>query len=608
MAPLRTLGVHGKNLPAKKTKTVQPSDFLIGGVIGQFERKYDKAFLVNGIEEFQEIFGNHINASFYGWDAVKGFFDNAAGVQAKAYIVSQVGNTGSALDAVVASRTVQDDGVEDSLKLEAAYQEELEYGVSGNRTATKLTLATRFATEAAGAVAATGVSLAQLDSVAGIVVGDIALFEASGGTPADVYHKITAIDEYAKTVSWSGDFSAAAATLAVDDPVSIPGVRIQTYRQGLTGLFYEVEIELGVIICSMESEVATFYAPNVHATNKWIKASDAASVSTLGDRLFTSDSDPVYLASGADGTTPTTAAHWADSLALLDNLPIRVFCNPETTVQTVNEAAEVYAKARVDDTPIFIPAVAENQTKAQLITIGQNYQRSDEVHMVIAANWLKVEDPFASSSIAPPRVVPNVGHVMGNWIKGIGQNGVHYIPAIKSNPLRGVVGIVGDQFLTDRDRTDIAEAGVNIIQDLDGIGVVVRNFFTPSTDVAYQFANGPLMRNFIKVSIVDSLQTSENLPNSLNRIKEDRTAALQFLYRLWERGSTGSVPTGETFGQTQDIDGNESRAEDHFEVKADAINNPQSSIDAGERTLAIYFTRPAPTGSIEVGVGILLTA
>jgi hypothetical protein len=167
---------------------------------------------------------------------------------------------------------------------------------------------------------------------------------------------------------------------------------------------------------------------------------------------------------------------------------------------------------------------------------------------------------------------------------------------------------VGDQFLSDLDRTDLAENGINVIQELDGIGTIVRNFFTPSIDVAYQFGNGILMRNFIKISAVDSLQPSENQPNSIGRIKEDRMAILQFLYRLWESGSTGNVPTGETFGQTQDEEGNESTPEDHFEVKADAINNPQISINAGERNIDVYFTFPAPAGSIKIGVGILLLA
>jgi hypothetical protein len=78
------------------------------------------------------------------------------------------------------------------------------------------------------------------------------------------------------------------------------------------------------------------------------------------------------------------------------------------------------------------------------------------------------------------------------------------------------------------------------------------------------------------------------------------------LYRLWFVGSTGNVPTGETFGQQQNDDGTLTDFSDHVQVIADAINNPLSSINLGERNIDVYFTYPAPAGSIEINVGILI--
>lgn len=602
---LRRLGVYGENLPVKRTLQIAASDFLIGGIMGRFERAYNKAFEVRNIAEFQEIFGNHVTSSFYGWDVVRGFFENATGVDAKLNVAAYVGNSAGSIDAVVAARDVADDGAADSLRVRPGYLEEPQYGVGGNRIGSKLTAATRFTTLASAQTATTGVSFAELDSVIGIKVGDIVRFDGSGGTPGVEYHVITAVDETLKRVTWTGDFSSGGAILEIGDTVDVPGFTVQAYYKDVNGVETEVDADLGKVVMTMESAVTDFYAPNVWATSRWLVLSDLSSASTLDDRSFTSDSAAVYPIDGADGTAPTVAADWANSLALFDDLPIRMLTNPEATLAAIQSAGETYCAAR-DDTPIWLYTVAENQTQAQLKVIGSGYQRSNEVDGVIVANWLKVEDPFSTSVVAPPRNVPNVGHVMGLWVRSIAVNGVHVIPAVKTLPLRGVVGIVGSQFLDDFERTDIAESGVNLIQDLTGIGVVLRNFFTPSTDVAYQFANGLLQRNFIKASIVDSLQTSENLPNSINRIKADRMAALQFLYRLWQVGSTGNVPVGETFGRTQDDEGNESQPEEHFEVQADLVNNPQASINAGERSIDIWFTYPAPAGSIRIGVGILL--
>jgi phage tail sheath protein FI len=195
---------------------------------------------------------------------------------------------------------------------------------------------------------------------------------------------------------------------------------------------------------------------------------------------------------------------------------------------------------------------------------------------------------------------------MGAWINTIGTLGVHFIPATNATILNGIIGVVGDQFLDDNDRTAIAKAGVNLIQEKTGTGTKIANLFTVSTDTAYLFGNGILMRNFIKVSAQDSLSVSENTPNSFNRINADKMALLGFLYGLWYKGSTGTVPEGETFGQGQDTNGAVTVATDHFQVNSDISVNPQSKIDIGERTHQIYFTYPAPAGSIEIGVGILL--
>ena len=288
-----------------------------------------------------------------------------------------------------------------------------------------------------------------------------------------------------------------------------------------------------------------------------------------------------------------------------DNLPVRFLTNIETTLNTIHAAGETYCKGRRDN-PKWIYSIAASQTKAQLITAGQFFQRSDDVLGVIWANWLYVVDPFNKTTNAPYRAVPHVGHTMGYWIRVIGLLGVHYAPCQKAQAIFGAADVVGDQILLDTDRTDVANAGVNVIQNIQGIGIIPRNAFTPSTTLEFQFANGILMREYIKVSAVASLQLSENEPNSIGRIRADKMALLQFLYRLWNIGSTGSVPVGETFGQTLNTDGSDTKPEDHFEVKADLVNNPLDRIQLGERNLDTYFTFPAPAGSIKIGVGILL--
>ena len=90
------------------------------------------------------------------------------------------------------------------------------------------------------------------------------------------------------------------------------------------------------------------------------------------------------------------------------------------------------------------------------------------------------------------------------------------------------------------------------------------------------------------------------------RIQASRDAMLQFFYRVWFNGSTGSVPAGESFGQSENTDGTSTIPEQHFEVIGNIINNPQANINAGERNLDAYFSCPAAASSIYIGCGLLL--
>ena len=77
------------------------------------------------------------------------------------------------------------------------------------------------------------------------------------------------------------------------------------------------------------------------------------------------------------------------------------------------------------------------------------------------------------------------------------------------------------------------------------------------------------------------------------------------MYNLWQRGSTGSTPEGETYGQTFDANGKPTTFDDAVQIIANEINNPTSSIRLGERNFDVWFSFPAGAASIEIGVGLI---
>ena len=613
MGTLRRQGVYGEDAATKKSKNVQPADFLIGGLIGFFERKYTKTFRVRNDIQLKEIFGANIISTYYGWDGAQGFFDCSVGAEASLFVKAHVGNSAGVIDAVVATADLDDQAgpAVSTLQLDAAYQEVLEYGISGKRTGYTITNGTRFATETAAANLLSDTFI-DCDSVAGIKVGDIISCVATGGGGATVEKKVTGIDQAAGRVSFSGAFDGAA-NMEIGDTVDVLGFQLKTWRKSTTGIVDEVNTELGKIWCTMEPEVGDFYVQNVFSTSTWMKATDLASASLLGESFPADVTTVAYLLLGADGTAPTVVADWNDDLVAFANDPIRMICNVETTATDIQKAIETKMRAR-SDKPKVLYNIAELRSKAQLITIGNNFQRSDDVLGVIVSNWLEKTDPFVESTLAPKRHIPSCGHVMGAWMRSIKFHGAHWIPAVATLPLLGITGIAGStpgdttyQYLDDLDRTDLANAGINVIQFVKGSGIVIKSFFTPSTSTEFRYGNGILMREYIKISIVDSLANTENEPNTFARIESSRVAAVNFMNSLWRVGSNGEAPEGEFFGQTIDpTTGESSVRSDHFQVQADIINNPQASIDNGERNIDIWFTFPSPAGSIRIKVGMML--
>lgn len=603
MPGLRTLGVRGVNLPTLRSESVQPADFAIGGIIGLFPRQFAKAFEINSPNDVATIFRAQTNSAHYGWDAVNGFFANLAGVQATLYLVSHAGYTGAVIDAVTATATLNDTNPtpQGILTLEDGYQGEVAYGEDGNSTGYQIETGNRFSTTVTvdGTVTDTWVTVA---SVADVYIGDMVEVIASGGGGKTVYVMVTGVDSTTNRISFAAALDAAAYALT-GDVVNLPGFRIHTYRKSSTGIVSEVDTKLAAIWLTIFSAVTKYYAPNVFQASPNLIVTVNTTTSPLGENLPAAVGTTAYLASGADGTVPTAATNWAADLQLFNGLPVRLIANPETTDSDTQKAIETYGKSRTDN-PKTLYVVPENQTKSQLITIGNSFQRADDVLGYIYAHWLGVTDPFNSTPNAPDRIVPSVGHMMGLWFRCISTKGIHYAPGTIDMPLYGCNSVYGTQFTDDQDRTDLANAGVNCIEDRTKYGIMPRNSFTPSSDSTFMFGNSIMMRDFIKVSAVDSLAGSENTPATLARAKNDGTAILMFMLDLWDHGSTGTVPLGETFAQSEDSQGNPDTYDKHILIEADIVNNPQSSLNAGQRNVYTWFTFPTPTGSLDVGVGI----
>src|SRR5512137_1182919 len=90
---MRTLGVYGANLPTKSERSVEPADFSKAALIGNFARKFDKAFPFRNTQEALQVLGPQDNPAAYGWDAVNGFFANLRGNPGTLYVLPYKGTS-----------------------------------------------------------------------------------------------------------------------------------------------------------------------------------------------------------------------------------------------------------------------------------------------------------------------------------------------------------------------------------------------------------------------------------------------------------------------------------------------------------------------------------
>lgn len=590
----RQLGVFGYTLPPLVGNTIQPADFGIAGVMGRFRRQIAGVVQVNNVADLSLIGGDYQSGK-YGRYVLDTFFANLKGQPARLYVKPFVPS-----NAVQASLVLNDASAASTITVKAGYQGKADKSADGNSTGVQVIPATasagRFATTAS-ASAILGATTISLTQVGGIVVGDVLNILS---TAVVHYAKVTAVNESAGTVT----VSATTRAIVQNDPVFVMCFKIQCYRQnsrGITSLYSTPENNIWL---SLEAETGAFYIGNAFANHPYLTLTNNNSVSGMGLKYPVAVSTTTFLASGADGTAPATASDWSGEYANFDTLPIRFLFNTDTTLTTVNVAGEAYCGAR-SDAPIWLYNIASQQSYSSLITLGNTFQRSDIVNGVICASWRNVADPLSNQPNGYLEI-PTNGAICGAWIRTFYTLGFHRSPAGYDVPLAGFIDtpLATEDTFTEQQRTDIANAGINLIQKVAGAGLIVRTFITPSTNVGGLFGKFLIMTNFIKVSAVQSLANTESRPNKITTLKDYGEIIRDFGRKLYKGSYPFGIDRDGAFGAFIKQDGTLSTLDDVFTVDASQFVNPQSSINIGQGNIIVRYYGASDLTSLAIGVGV----
>jgi len=590
---MRRRGVFGYNLPPRTGVEILPADFGFVGLIGRFDRGFDEVIVLNNKSEADYKAGDN-RLGFYGRYVLDHTYANLKGVQCKIGIKGYV-----ASDAVQAKSLVLGKNTAsaiESAQVLSAFQLKNDKSIYGNKLAFSWINGDRFKTTMAANSLAGATSLL-LTSISDIRIGDVLRI---GSVPE--YVKVLTIDETLKAV---GCAATTNAFTAADDVAAI-GFKISVFKKNRRGLLNEVKLPQSTRWLSLEPQNIEFYIGNQFKDHPLINITDSNSSSAVLFDKYPADITKRMLTGGSDGTAPSSSADWNDLLASFDSFPIRLLGNADSTVSGVNVAGEAYCTERLD-TPVWISNITKDLTKDELITVGNGFQRSDQVQAVLSYGWRNVSDPIGDGA-NPVIRIPNIGGVMGNWIKTFYRLGFHRVPAGEDSPMSGYVDTpnLPEDSWSEDDRTDLLAAGINLIQARPGKGVLLRSFRTLSTNVGALFGHYLIMQNFFKISTVESLSQAENRPNKLSKLKEYGQKINDFGYKCWQGSFPFGIDPEGAFGSFKKEDGTDSTFADVFIVQADEFNNDQAAINVGEGDIATRFYPPPLLESLAVGVGVVI--
>lgn len=589
----RKLGTHAFDKQTTKglgieVATVEMFNF---GLLVESERGIDKVHEIFNMNDFTDKFGD-FDQNYYGKYVMTSFFDQITTAPAKAYVKRFI-----ASDADASTKTIQNGGAADALKLEAGYRGYLDPGTWGDNVGYEISHSNKTTTEVDTAAAQSDTEIEVL-SVAGFEVGDAIKIDI--GTPE--YFTISAINEADRKLELSGAISDVGGAPQGTDILSV-NFDLKIHKKNSNGLIEEVEEWLYL---SMEDSVTNFVETvlnDQYKGSKYVYATDLNPGSSLSESLPAVTSAVTFLASGSNGTGPTNA-DWENELAEFDIYPVRLLANAENQTDTVNQDGEAYCRGRGNC--LWIAAGDSDMTYDEGKAWGAKLMRSEQNYSTGDLQWFEVEDPVGLGD-NPTIQIPAIGITAGYWFQTIYDRGFHKNPGGLTKSIAGVRDIVMDDqtekdIMNDQKRTELADLGVNVFQYQKGRGFVRRTSRMFSSRKEFRYAASMFMKCIIKESVKLSVEEAEMEALGWEWLTEVKAAVRSYMMGLYQRSTNNGNESAFFIGFSGE--GSPTSFNDVVTIVADDSNNTNSSLLDGEANIDVGFIPPAPAESIFIGVGI----
>lgn len=245
------------------------------------------------------------------------------------------------------------------------------------------------------------------------------------------------------------------------------------------------------------------------------------------------------LAGGLDGGA-LAAGDLGTALGVFDSVEVPLGLNlPGHTGAAVGTALG-YAAARGDVFVVVDPP--QGNDAIAVLTYAGGLTASS--YGAVYYPWVQVADP-ASSAPGAARMIPPGGAVLGQFATTDATRGVFKTPAGINTRISGAVGV--ERKLTGTDLDNLNLAGVNVIRQIPGAGIVVMGGRTLKLSGSDKYVAVRRTLIYIRSSLINSTRFAIFEPNDEKLWLVVRSIIERFLLDLWQSGGLRGNTADEAF-------------------------------------------------------------
>jgi phage tail sheath protein FI len=264
------------------------------------------------------------------------------------------------------------------------------------------------------------------------------------------------------------------------------------------------------------------------------------------------------------GTDMDAALNALDTVAILNLL-----CAPGVTDSGLQAKIAAYAEKRMALALLDAEVAAANPSL--LLQYAQSSTLTPSQNAALFGPWLQLSDPLSGQT----RTTAPSGAVAGIYARHDAATGVWKSPAGQNASLLDITGV--EFAISTAQDTALANAALNTIRTLPGVGTVVWGARTRSLTGDYKYVAVKRMALFLEQSLTQGLQWVAFEPNAAALWALITNVVSAFLNGLFHQGAfQGTTPQQSYF------------------VKCDATTTTQADINAGVVKVLVGFAPLKP--------------